>query len=624
MSIADFVSIVIPSHNRRSAVSRLLEALAAQHYPLDRLEVIVVADGCTDDTCAVLSRYRGPLPLRVLQHPGGGPAAARNVGVAAAKGQWLLFLDDDVVPNPRLVRAHVDAQRRSPGSVVVGPYPPARMGGGLLDLTVQSWWRRTFEERVRAGHRHDFTSVLTGNLSIPADLLDRLGGFDPRFHAHEDYELGMRVITAGVPVVYERDALAVHHHSSDIMAYIKRKADEGRADVMLLERYPDLATELPLCAILRSSAWGHRVARAVAVRRLLPPRLLARVLAGPLYALDRAGLRQAWRTLKSLLETYVYLHAAADRLGGGRRVFSFCRSLGSRRVPPGELVDIDVGGGLGQAVARLDRLRPAAARIRHGSHVIGVIPSRPGSEPLRGAHLRAVLAGEMSAPLLVAMASTGAIVRASVERRRAISAAIQRQGHWFGPVRPGEMWREQYSQWQRFEQPEIVGEPTGSRVGDPLRALAALGRIKAALRVARRPLGDSSAFAVAAMVLPGFRIPILGELIGCALVFAAVRALGRPVVPYLSLPVVLLAVPVMLLLVASGQVWVTVLVARGLGAGIETSGVLSIVSVACGISAIRVIAAAAAAWTVARGRRLARRLRRGKRTGSAASESRGE
>lgn len=245
MSKVDFVSLVVPSHNRRAAVSRLLAALADQDYPLDRFEVIVVADGCSDDTCEVLSRYRAPFSFRLMEQPRSGPAGARNTGAAAAKGEWLLFLDDDVVPSPGLVTAHLRAHRRSPGGVVAGPYPPAHIGARLLDLEVQSWWWKTFEELLRAGCRHSFTSVLTGNLSLQADLFGRLGGFDIRFRAHEDYEFGLRVIESDIPIVWEPDALALHYHQTEILGYIERKADEGRADVMLIQRHPNSAPSYP-------------------------------------------------------------------------------------------------------------------------------------------------------------------------------------------------------------------------------------------------------------------------------------------------------------------------------------------------------------------------------------------
>jgi GT2 family glycosyltransferase/uncharacterized membrane protein YvlD (DUF360 family) len=589
MAPVDFVSVMVPTHNRRSAVSRLLVALEDQDYPLDQLEIIVVADGCTDDTADVLSRYRGPLSLRVMQQPGRGPAAARNAGAASAKGEWLLFLDDDVVPSPSLVSAHLTAHRRSPESVVIGPYPPAHVGASLFDLTVQAWWRNAFE--ARTGVRNSFTSVLTGNLSIPADLFQRLGGFDSRFRAHEDYEFGMRLIAGGVPVVYEPEALALHHHQSNVARHIERKADEGRADTMLLKRYPDLVAELPLYRLMVSPAWRNRIIRALALRRLLANSVPRSALLGLLTVLDRAGLRDAWRTVRGLLETYAYLEAVADKLGGVQRVVSFCRSLASHEAVRGVQLDLDLSQGIAEAERQLDVVRPAGARVRYGSQLIGIIPPRPGAEPLRGVHLRGALAG-MAVSLLEALALDGAIVDGSFGQRGAVCAAIRRQRDWFGPVRPGQMWFEQYSQWQRFERPDIAAHP---RADGQIRADAHASRArcmtKRALKMAWRPLADAGAFMLGAMLVPGFQTSAPWGLVACALVFAAVSAMVRPLVPYLTCPVVLVTLAPALLLLNTGVAWVIVMMGRTVDLGIETPGAIPLLLVACVIGAARLSAA---------------------------------
>jgi GT2 family glycosyltransferase len=467
-----FVSVVVPTHNRRSAVSRLLAALGDQDHPRGRMEVIVVADGCTDDTHEVLAQYRGPLSFRLIQQPNQGPAAARNAGAASAKGECLLFLDDDVVPNPRLVTAHLRVHQRSPGGVVIGPYPPAHLGAGLFNLTVQAWWRNVFEELLKVSCRQSFTSVLTGNLSLSADLFQRLGGFDTRFRAHEDYEFGMRLIKADIMIVYEPEALALHHHQSHLAAHIERKTDEGRGDVMLLERYPELVTELPLYRLMRSAAWQDRMIRALALRRLPLAGMLRRLLLSLLDLSDATGLPGAWRMLKGLLERYAYLYAVADQLGGARPVIDFCRLLGSQRLQGGARLELDLSHGIAEAERQVDLVRPSGVRVRYRSDLIGVIPWQPGAERLRGVHLRAALARELAAPFLEAMARDGAIAGDSEEQRRLLCAAVLRQRYWFGPVRLGEMWFEQYAQWQRFEGRETEGDRKTRQFWDLFTSLA--------------------------------------------------------------------------------------------------------------------------------------------------------
>src|SRR5688572_32712199 len=79
---APFVTIIIPTHNRSASLRRTLTALCAQTYPLPQVELLVVADGCTDDTVAMLARYEAPFAFHIIEQGGQGAAAARNRGAA--------------------------------------------------------------------------------------------------------------------------------------------------------------------------------------------------------------------------------------------------------------------------------------------------------------------------------------------------------------------------------------------------------------------------------------------------------------------------------------------------------------------------------------------------------------
>src|SRR5689334_19798024 len=118
------VSIVIPTHNRCAQLLKTLDALAAQTWPLGDLDVIVVADACEDDTIKRVFAYAAlaPYRLRVLAHTARSAAKTRNYGAAHAMGKLLLFLDDDVLPQPGLVEGHMRAQHE--GRVVLGYSKP--------------------------------------------------------------------------------------------------------------------------------------------------------------------------------------------------------------------------------------------------------------------------------------------------------------------------------------------------------------------------------------------------------------------------------------------------------------------------------------------------------------------
>jgi GT2 family glycosyltransferase len=188
------LSLVIPTHDRQELLKRKLELLREQ--TLKEFEVVVVADGCQDGTLAFLADYRPPYPLRVLEGPGQGAAWARNRGAEAASGTFVLFSDDDTFPEPDLLEVHLQAQRASPG-VYQGA---SRWESGAV-------WRPR-----RRGPWLRWTSMLGSNLSLPRELLIRLGGFWEGFTSYgvEDLELAYRLVRAGLRIRYLPEAREVH------------------------------------------------------------------------------------------------------------------------------------------------------------------------------------------------------------------------------------------------------------------------------------------------------------------------------------------------------------------------------------------------------------------------------
>jgi glycosyltransferase involved in cell wall biosynthesis len=91
------LSVVIPTFNRRSVLERSLSALLDQDLPADDFEIIVVDDGSTDDTRELLRGWKAHCAFSALQSPHRGASSARNLGVQAASGDLILFMDDDLI-----------------------------------------------------------------------------------------------------------------------------------------------------------------------------------------------------------------------------------------------------------------------------------------------------------------------------------------------------------------------------------------------------------------------------------------------------------------------------------------------------------------------------------------------
>jgi GT2 family glycosyltransferase len=303
------VCVIIPTHNRRDVLLANLEALSEQSYPKDCMEVVVVADGCTDGTEKMIEpRY--PFALRVLSQPPSGAGAARNRGATAAVGDLLVFLDDDVIPTPGLIDAHVAAHRASStAGVVIGPslMPPEAVPT-FFGQALRQWWLESFEAMSKPRYSFSHRDLMGGNFSLPAELFRSVGGFDVTFrHAREDGELGARLLCSGAPFAYAPDALAEHQETADLAHCVRRWRHEGRADVHLGRRHPQIRKDLPL---------ARRSPRAVRLVYQRP--YLGRIVAtGSLLALgllERLGMKRHWSSRFGLVYQYWYWRGVADEL----------------------------------------------------------------------------------------------------------------------------------------------------------------------------------------------------------------------------------------------------------------------------------------------------------------------
>jgi GT2 family glycosyltransferase len=238
------LSIVIPSRDRERVLSETLRRLFEQAAELP-VEIIVIYDGPGAERRIATERPQGEgPPLRVIEQEPLGPAAARNRGIDAAAGAATLFLGDDAWPATGLLRHHLDFHRARPGEADamlgrVVPAPP-------LDESEFIVWLHT--EGVQFGYgglsRGEVppTCFWTANVSAKTSLLRGAGGFDEEFTdaACEDAELGLRLASAGMRLVYEPEALAEHYHPTDLPATLGRMRRVGAAFTVLARKAPEL------------------------------------------------------------------------------------------------------------------------------------------------------------------------------------------------------------------------------------------------------------------------------------------------------------------------------------------------------------------------------------------------
>lgn len=404
------VSVIVPTHNRGAVLQRTLDALCAQTYPAEHTELIVVADGCTDETLQMLQGAHAPFPLHVIAQSHQGPGAARNAGAARARGTILLFLDDDIEATPHLVQAHVRAHAEGSDALVIGYLPPVLDAQiGLFRVSLRRWWEAKFDAMRQPGHRFHAFDLLSGNVSLHAGLFRRVGGFDADLRCHEDYELGVRLIRSGVRFVFAPDAAGYHHERTDLRRAFERKFEEGRADVVLGRRYPAVRPALPLSRVRPLRSRRLRLMSHLAHTWPAAGDLLASGGLAVLAVLDRVRMRYRWRRLLDQLLGYWYWRGIADAVGSPQELARLLESAPIEEDGVHDEIEIDLRNGVAAAEELLDARRPEGARLRYGPHLIGRILPQPGAERLRGPHLRPILGTHLAKPLLKTFAQEGVI-----------------------------------------------------------------------------------------------------------------------------------------------------------------------------------------------------------------------
>lgn len=215
------ISLLICTRNRRASLSATLASIAAAAGGR-RLEVIVVDNGSTDDSAALVRAWAADqsFTVRLLAEPRPGLARARNVALAAARGRIIAMTDDDCVLHPDYFAQLARAFAEQPAPVIIGG---RILLGDPADLPVTI----KLEDHPMIAPASGFPGgfVMGANLAFTADVRDRLGLFDERFgagapfRAAEDTDYLFRALGHGIPVRYDPHFVVDHHHG-------RRRAEE--------------------------------------------------------------------------------------------------------------------------------------------------------------------------------------------------------------------------------------------------------------------------------------------------------------------------------------------------------------------------------------------------------------
>jgi GT2 family glycosyltransferase len=317
----DHVTVIVPTYNRLGRLRQVLAGLEAQSFPRDRFDVVVVSDGSTDGTEAFLRDLASPLQVTPVLQANQGPAAARNAGVAEARGELLLFIDDDVVPDPQLIAEHVASHEAAADRVVLGPMlTPADF---RLAPWVQ-WEQEMLVKQYRAMEAGEWEPTArqfyTGNTSLARRHVVAAGGFDARFRRAEDVELAFRLARRGVRFLFNPRAVGHHYAERSFRSWIEIPYAYGRNDVIFAREGQDWLLD----AIRREFRERNRLVASL-VRLCLGRGALSRAalaaLKGAAELNARLGAAKLARFAHSAMFNLRYYQGVADELGGRRQFF---------------------------------------------------------------------------------------------------------------------------------------------------------------------------------------------------------------------------------------------------------------------------------------------------------------
>jgi cellulose synthase/poly-beta-1,6-N-acetylglucosamine synthase-like glycosyltransferase len=287
------LTLVIPTFNSTPWIDECLDAVARLEYPADKLEVVVVDNGSTDETVARV-RAAGREPVFCAKR---GPAAARNEGVRRARGEIVAFIDSDTVPDPRclleLARAFEDGRvggvggRIDPQSLKTGP-------------ELHAWSIGVLNQEAHLASKSPYAPpfVATANAAFRREALLRIGGFDESLRVGEDADLCWRLQWEGWLLKYAPEAKVRHHHRSGKAAYFRQVFQYGQGTVHLFAKH------------------RRRLGRSYWIEWPHYGRILSALVHIPLAPLTA---REPWRRVMPVYDLCVHLCWLAGRVVGSVR-----------------------------------------------------------------------------------------------------------------------------------------------------------------------------------------------------------------------------------------------------------------------------------------------------------------
>lgn len=282
-------SIIVPVYNTAPYLTRCIAALLDQDYPRDQYEILMVNNGSTDASAAILEGAQG---IKVLNEPRRGSYCARNRALQEAHGEILAFTDSDSYPCAAWLQA-IDRALADPGvHIVMGPRRPAR-DRGLLRLIADYEVKKV--EMVLGCEDPLLYYGYTGNMAVRRAAMERHGPFVERPRGADTIFVRKVVEAEGCRAVqFETGMLVTHGEMASLSKYLEKMFTYGRSR----RQYQNLVSTRPLTLRERSRAYmaavrvrGYSLPGALALGAVLGLGLAAWALG----SLSHSFSKRPWR-----------------------------------------------------------------------------------------------------------------------------------------------------------------------------------------------------------------------------------------------------------------------------------------------------------------------------------------
>ena len=222
-----FFSIIIPTYARPQELVICLESLIHLGYPPDGFEVIIIDDGSPNPLDDVVSPFQAQLTIQLIRQENSGPASARNLGAHHARGDFLIFIDDDCQIHPNSLNILASYFQVHP-EALLGGYTINKLSDNIYSTASQLLLDYLYSYYNSDCDKPSFFT--SNNIALSKEKFYQIGGFDTSFPlaAAEDREFCDRWLYKGSKMIYIPEVIVYHSHKLTLRTFCKQHFNYGR------------------------------------------------------------------------------------------------------------------------------------------------------------------------------------------------------------------------------------------------------------------------------------------------------------------------------------------------------------------------------------------------------------